>query len=80
MVWIRARKFNCIPQILAEVRVSDLEANPDRMYYKCKFYKLFKWVVDSKLIKVGRESFNIHEDYIQLKGVFKYYLVLYSQK
>ena len=65
-MWIRARKCNCIPQRLAEVRISNLEANPGRMYYKYKFCNLFKWVSDSKMSRVGGEC-NIYEDYTQVQ-------------
>ena len=51
---------------MAEIKVSDSEANPSCMYYKCKFCNLFKWVEDKKLIRVGGE-FNPHEDHTQLQ-------------
>ena len=66
VLWIRAKKCNCSPQRLAKIRVSDLEANSDRMYYKCKFCNFFKWVADKKLIRVGGE-FKLHEDQNQLQ-------------
>ena len=44
-------------------------ANLGLVYYKCKFFNLFKWTGDKKLIRVGGE-FNIFKDHTQLlRGV-----------
>ena len=59
MIWIRARKCDYTPQRLAEIKVSDSEANCGHKYYKCKFCNLSKRFGDKKLTRVCGE-FNLH--------------------
>lgn len=55
-VLIKARKCKCIPPRVAEVRVSNSEANTERMYYKCKFCNLCKWVAERSWLGLVESS------------------------
>ena len=74
VVWIRAKRCNCTLQRLAKIRVSDSEANPGRMYYKCKFCNFLNGLeIRSRLGLVKSSTFMKIK--LNCKGVFKFYLV-----